>query len=404
MASIIAVVVSLVLATMVSAVRHVPPYQSPPASFYRPPPPPPPPATTTKPIPYKPEPYKTLSGPAARPYPPLYNSQYQDGSYNGYQRDGYNKQPYEQLPYAAKSPSRFEDEAENDVVDRLFAAADSLYSQLDLAAHSLANLDSQGSLQTKQITQLTVVDLPGLEETNIVQDKNIVDLETKLDVLEKRLSDLEATMDKVESLNAENTKDIKELDIALAKQQYIDSNQVGDIARLLSAAQNVQTQLLIIVKNYFALLGNDIQDVFGSLNAVLIFENSRICETGVTTVTKTDRRSVITFNSDFGQTVPKVLYGISGFRYRFEVEQELKYSQSGYGSLYDKSYGPGYPQYGSLPYRDREAGSVGGLVYVLATTEGLTVELLDQSFDDAETEFMEVPWQVCSIGPGTQLA
>lgn len=68
----------------------------------------------------------------------------------------------------------------------------------------------------------------------------------QLDVLEKRLSDLEATMDKVESLNAENTKDIKELDIALAKQQYIDSNQVGAIARLLSAAQNVQTQLLIV--------------------------------------------------------------------------------------------------------------------------------------------------------------
>ncbi|XP_025090882.1 uncharacterized protein LOC112562094 [Pomacea canaliculata] len=211
-------------------------------------------------------------------------------------------------------------------------------------------------------------------------------------------------MDRVEALNTENTKDIKELDIALAKQQYIDSNQVGAIARLLSAAQNVQTQLLIIVKNYFALLGNDIQDVVASLNAVLTFENSRICETGVTTVTKTDRRSVITFNSDFGQSVPRVLYGISGFRTKFEVEQRLKYSQSGYGSLYDKSYGPRYPQYGSFPYRDREAGSVGGEVFVVANAEGLTVELLEQSFDDAETEFMEVPWQACSIGPGTQLA
>ncbi|XP_025089994.1 uncharacterized protein LOC112561628 [Pomacea canaliculata] len=180
MASVIAVVVSLVLVTMVSAVRYVPPYQSPPASFNRPPPPPPPPATTTKPIPYKPEPYKTLSGPAARPYPPLYNSQYQDGSYNGYQRDGYN--PYGYLPYFANSRSRLEDEAENDVVDRLFAAADSLYSQLDLAAQSLANLDSQGSLQTKLITQLTVVDLPGLEETNVLQNSQLDDLEKKVRV------------------------------------------------------------------------------------------------------------------------------------------------------------------------------------------------------------------------------
>ncbi|PVD32248.1 hypothetical protein C0Q70_07681 [Pomacea canaliculata] len=376
------VVFGLVLATLTSAETYSPPQ-----------PPPPPPYQSGV------GPQKVSSGSYLPPAASYSKSQsYPGGDPYEYQNGGY-KQPNGPLPTFFKSPyNRLSVNPDVDELDRLFALIDTLIEIVDFAAESLANIDSQQSVLKKQVTQLTVLDLPALEEQNSVEDKQLSELERRVGDLEDLIGDLKANLEDLEYLNAENAKDIKDLEIALANEQYIDSTQVRDIASLLAAVQNLKTKLISITKSRFAFLDNDIQKVVGLFNSTRDLETSRMCETGVTTLTADDRRNTVVFNTDFGGQVPQIDYGIVGIKNKFVGEQSFKYPPSG------KPYDPKYPPYGSSPYNDREPGSLGDLVAALPTPESITLQLVDGAFNNAKTVSVDVAWQVCSVGPGTRLA
>ncbi|XP_025089666.1 uncharacterized protein LOC112561401 [Pomacea canaliculata] len=409
-----AVVFSLVLATLISAEVYPKPYTQPPYQ----------------------------SGPAAAPYP---KGQSYPGGYE-YQNGGYGSS------YNYKSSSsRVAVESEADVLDRLFDIIDRIIAFEDFAAETLANTDSQQSVLKKQVTQLTILDLPALEEQNVVLSKRLDNLEKAVEDLEDLIDDLSANVDDLEYLNAENAKDIKDLEIALANEQFIDSTQVRDIASLLAAVQNLKTKLISIETSKFKALDNEIQKVVGQFVSTSDLETSRMCETGVTTLTADDRRNTVVFNTDFGGQVPQIEYGISGIKSRFVGEEPSKYNPYGkpydpkyppYGKPYDpkypqyekpydpkypqyekpydpkypqyeKPYDPKYPQYGKPydskyppygSYNDRNPGLLGDLVVALATPESITFELVDAAFNVAESVSVEVAWNVCSVRPGTRLA
>ncbi|XP_025089668.1 uncharacterized protein LOC112561402 [Pomacea canaliculata] len=380
------------------------------------------------PTPYQPSAgaQKVYSGSYVPPATP-YSQSYAGGDSYEYQNGGY-KQPYGGYSsnYIKSASVRV---SEADELDRLFAIIDINKNFLDFAAETLANTDSQQSVLKKQVTQLTVLDLPALEEQNVVLGKRLDDLEKKLDDIDALIGDLRANLDDLEYLNAENAKDIKDLEIALANEQYIDSTQVRDIASLLAAVQNLKTKLISVETNRFTVLDNEIQKVVGLFNSARDLETSRMCETGVTTLTADDRRNTVVFNTDFGGQVPQIEYGISGIKSQFVGEEPSKYPPYGkpydpkyppYGKpydpkypQYDKPYDPKYPQYGKPydskyppygSYSDRNPGLLGDLVVALATPESITFELVDAAFNVAKSVSLEVAWQVCSVGPGTRLA
>lgn len=68
------------------------------------------------------------------------------------------------------------------VYQRVVCFLTALIEIVGFAAESLANIDSQQSVLKKQVTQLTILDLPALEEQNVVEDKQLSELERRVSV------------------------------------------------------------------------------------------------------------------------------------------------------------------------------------------------------------------------------
>ncbi|XP_025091503.1 uncharacterized protein LOC112562440 [Pomacea canaliculata] len=373
-------IVGFVLASLVSVQTSPPPT--------RPPPPTPQPYPTPKSV----QAPNKATGPYVPPPGP-----YPDGPVYGSASGRYLKPPsFPSFPVSSKD--------EVDELDRLFADLAALSIELDFSAETLSNLDSQQSLQKKLVTQLTLLDLPDLEQENVVRGQMLDKLEQKLLDLDDLIGDLRANVEDLEYRNSENVQGVKDVKIALAKEQVVDSNQDRNISSLLAAVQNLKTQLTVISKMKFTVLDKEIEKLVGQLSSIQDLTSFESCETGVTTLTADDRRSTVVFNTDFGGNVPQIQYGITGFKSKFVGEKPSKSFQYGYGYGYGNAYDPRYPQYGSPSYSVGEPGTLGDIVLALATPESITLQLSNLGFNVAESVSVEVAWQACFMGPGTRLA
>jgi len=314
--------------------------------------------------------YYSNHGPP-RPY-------YGHGGHGGY-RGGRHSGGY---GYRGGPPSGYEYTHEDyeslDAMDKLYQRLETVQAEIKTGSQLLANLEARLSLSKRYVEQTSTVTLPDL----MVENNNIVNL---VEQLENDFDDLEVKVNDAVLNSGDLNADAKDANIVqyeiyefLNQARTDDTFQGAEAAEVLSYIKNIKDNFLVDVSNFFnlvdyntgllALAGNMLEDT----------EDARICEVGQVTLDADDRKAEYLFQTSF-ETVPQILYSICGYNFDMEARP----------NVYDHYY--------------KEPNAMGLLVTAEASKTGLTVEVYDQSFGDTALLSSDVCFQVCSIGPSSEV-
>jgi len=263
-------------------------------------------------------------------------------------------------------------------MDKLYQRLETVQAELKTGSQLLANLEARLSLSKRYVEQVSTVTFPDLT----VESNNLQNL---LDQLENDFGDLEVKANNAEQASLSNKDDIGELTVfQFDNRDFLlqlitdDTFQGADAEEVLSYIKNIKDNFLSVVSNTLQTIDYNTGIVGLAGNIVEDIEDARICEVGQVTLDADDRKAEYLFQTNF-QTVPQILYSICGYNFDMEARP----------NVYDHYY--------------KEPNAMGLLVTAEASKTGLTVEVFDQSFGDTALLSTDVCFQVCSIGPSTDV-
>nr|KAG5698651.1 hypothetical protein BaRGS_003165 [Batillaria attramentaria] len=270
---------------------------------------------------------------------------------------------------------------------------DDVTDQIKTAGEIMDGLDSRLSLVTKAAAEFRTVTVIDVFSKNNAQNGELERINHTLSELMTETMELEMAVNTADVQNEANTNAIHDAEKTWAELKKNDTMQDGNLGILHVAVKDFKEKLLAVLANEFAFLDHHVEYAQFKLDTVKAKENARMCEVGSVTLTSEDRRAEYVFQSNF-RTVPQIFYSITGFSKNLDAREDPKPHPPA-ASHYGYGYAP--------PPKPKEPNSLGVLVLVNPSQKALTVESFAGDFGDTEGISVDVTFQACTIGSGTNI-
>merc|ERR1712121_140102 len=255
-------------------------------------------------------------------------------------------------------------------LDKLYSRMNAVLAQIQGFEEQMDALSAELSVQEKRLKDLTQIKFVELAEVDAKQA-------AALNTVNSNINDLTNGIDNLAASNDDNTAEQETAQNLFASDRATDIWQDNQVNKLYTAVKDYKDKLFNVKSNEFAVFEDTVGRDTTTLASVNARETRRMCEVGRVTLTSVDMRVEYQYQTTFENT-PGITYGLCGFNF----------------NLNSREASPSYY------YQEPEA--LGARVNAYSSPTGITIEAFDLSFGDSSAVSVDVCFQACSIGPGTE--
>merc|ERR1712121_45257 len=262
-------------------------------------------------------------------------------------------------------------------LDKLYSRMNAVLAQIQGFEEQMDALSAELSVQEKRLKDLTQIKFVELAEVDAKQAAALNTVNSNIDDLTADTNDLTNGIDNLAASNDDNTAEQETAQNLFASDRATDIWQDNQVNKLYPAVKDYKDKLFNVKSNEFAVFEDTVGRDTTTLASVNARETRRMCEVGRVTLTSVDKRVEYQYQTTFENT-PGITYGLCGFNF----------------NLNSREASPSYY------YQEPEA--LGARVNAYSSPTGITIEAFDLSFGDSSAVSVDVCFQACSIGPGTE--